>query len=140
MSLEIVDVPYTGLTETKREIKQELGKDDFLLLLTKQLQYQDPLEPYDNSEFISQMANFSSLEQITNLTSTIEKYLAKGDEDYKIGAVAFLGTNVYAQRSDMTEPLYGKVESVKFVDGEAVFTIEGSEFSLDDIQKVESAW
>lgn len=48
-----------------------LGKDDFLTLLVTQLQNQDPLNPTDNTEFIAQLAQFSSLEGIKNLESTM---------------------------------------------------------------------
>ena len=48
-----------------------LGKDDFLRLLVTQLKYQDPLSPTDNQQFMAQMAQFSTVEGINNLESTL---------------------------------------------------------------------
>ena len=61
------------LTVNGRTASQELGKDDFLKLLMTQLTHQDPTEPMDNSQFIAQMAQFSSLEQMYNVSNGFTK-------------------------------------------------------------------
>ena len=55
----------------RRSKKDQMGKDEFLKLLTVQLSKQDPLSPMKNTEFIAQMAQFTSLEQIKNLNNEV---------------------------------------------------------------------
>ncbi len=56
--------------------KTTMGKNDFLKILMTQLTHQDPTEPMDDKDFIGQMAQFSTLEQITNLNEGISKVLS----------------------------------------------------------------
>ena len=58
---------------TAANTNSTLGKDAFLQLLVTQMQYQDPLDPQDNSEYLAQLAQFSALEQMTNVAENLEK-------------------------------------------------------------------
>ncbi len=63
-----------GLGQT-RPAQNTLGKDDFLKLLITQLSHQDPTQPLQDREFVAQMAQFSTLEQMTNMTGELSKVL-----------------------------------------------------------------
>jgi flagellar basal-body rod modification protein FlgD len=58
-----------------RPVQNTLGKDDFLKLLITQLSHQDPTQPLQDREFVAQMAQFSTLEQMTNMTGELSKVL-----------------------------------------------------------------
>ncbi|MYL84115.1 flagellar hook assembly protein FlgD [Desulfovibrio aerotolerans] len=73
-----------------------LGMDAFLQLLVTQLQYQDPLSPMDDKEFVAELAQFSSLEQLTEINSGIDKLSSIGQEQQLLGAVNFIGKTIEA--------------------------------------------
>lgn len=74
----------------------DLGKDDFLKLLVTQLKYQDPLNPMEDKEFTAQMASFSSLEQLTNISEGIDTLSQGSQRQEMLNAVAFIGKEVLA--------------------------------------------
>jgi flagellar basal-body rod modification protein FlgD len=61
----------TAATEIPKR-KDQMGRDAFLQLLTTQLAHQDPTAPQDNGEMIAQLAQFSSLEQLTQIQQTLD--------------------------------------------------------------------
>jgi flagellar basal-body rod modification protein FlgD len=81
-------LPTTAGVEKKG--KDPLSRDAFLSLLVTQLQHQDPTEPMDNSQFIAQLAQFSSLEQLTQLNTTLSAIATYFEQ---IKAVATADTN-----------------------------------------------
>ncbi len=68
-----VDMFNKTLSVDGRQPSHELGKDDFLKILIAQMTNQDPTSPLENTEFIAQMAQFSTLEQMTNMSNSFEK-------------------------------------------------------------------
>ena len=112
--------------------KNGMDKDAFLKLLVAQMQYQDPLEPTSNTEFVSQYAQFSQVEQMQNMAGTTE--LSR--------ATALVGKQVYVKTTDSAgEPTYkyGKVDYVVFENGKAYLSIEESLYALDDLDTVVDA-
>lgn len=89
--------------------KVNLGKDDFLKLLITQLRYQDPTNPMKDKEFIAQMAQFSALEQMTNMSKSFEK-LSSSLEIRK--DLDLLGKVIKFQHGD-GEIVEGRVTNIK---------------------------
>lgn len=95
-------------TLNQGEVKSnELNKDDFLKILITQLQNQDPTKPMEDKEFIAQMAQFSSLEQMTNMNEAFSSMAAKLNAS---SAMNYLGKNVKYQQGDTI--VSGVVEAV----------------------------
>ena len=124
---------YSSVQSQQREVKNTLDKDDFLKLLLTQLQNQDPTSPMDNTEFIAQMATFSSLEQMTNMNTTLESFLKSQNQNLLITYSQFVGQEVtYHKLIDSNngsgevevQEGTGVVKSIQFVDNSAKFILE----------------
>ena len=99
-----------------------LGKDDFLKLLVGQLKNQDPMNPSSDTDFIGQMAQFSQLEQTTNMASENAKLVA---QQRGARAVSLLGRSVTYPDPETGVATSGLVERVEWVDGQPLLTVAG---------------
>lgn len=80
---------------------QALGKDAFLQLLVTQLKNQNPLDPQDNSAFVAQLAQFSSLEGITTLNSTVSSIAGNYSSSQALQASSLVGRSVIVQTNNI---------------------------------------
>lgn len=102
MSLIGIDnVQSAAQTSTQAPSNDTLGKDEFLTMLVAQLQYQDPMNPMDSTGFTAQLAQFSSLEQLENINSTLESQTAHQLSNENAQAVQFIGKQVTAVGSNI---------------------------------------
>jgi len=97
--MAISGVTSTGSNRTDGLAKapDALGRDDFLNMLVTQLQYQDPLNPMDSTDFTAQLAQFSSLEQLTNMSDQLKNLAAAQTALNNSQAVAYIGRTVLSE-------------------------------------------
>ena len=113
-----------------RKPQQQLGKDDFLKLLITQLSHQDPTAPMQDKEFIAQMAQFSTLEQMTSMSTDFARLtsMLTGNE-----AVSALGRGV--EILDGTNVVQGTVTAITRGDATQVL-VNGNYYNWNQVRKV----
>ena len=121
-----------GTAQQLTNAGQTLGKDDFLKLLVTQLQHQDPMNPMDDKDFMGQMAQFSSLEQITNLVTATE---TMGFSSQVTQSVSLIGHQVGFTREDGTTG-QGTATSVAIEDGKILITVGSEQVAPGNITSV----
>ncbi|ACH40823.1 flagellar hook capping protein FlgD [Citrifermentans bemidjiense Bem] len=100
----VTDVTSTATTAAAQaEMKKSTGmnKDDFLKLFVTQLQNQDPLNPQDGTQFISQLAQLTQVEQAYNTNSNLQNMLNQGSNSATLAAVTLIGKQVEAQGNQL---------------------------------------
>lgn len=91
----------SGFTDKPTDIKKrnEMGKDDFLKLMTAQMKHQDPINPMKNEEMAAQLAQFSSLEQMLNMNLNLEKMANSQRPQEKVWAASLIGKSIATDTS-----------------------------------------
>ena len=118
-----------SLKNTSKTSGSSMDKDAFLQLLVAQMKYQDPLEPTSNTEFISQYAQFSQVEQMQNMAKTMDLQRAST----LVGEQVYIKTTTTAGE---TKYIYGKVDYVVYEGNKAYLSINEQLYSIDDLDTV----
>lgn len=148
---------YASTHKADTAAKNELGKDAFLQLLVAQLQYQDPLEPQDNSEFVAEMAQFTSVEQLSNMAENLknmESLITNIDTSVLVGQLSgMIGKSVdwseavseYDEQGNLfnsTKDYAGVITGVTVADGttKVIATTESGEMHEIEISDITNVY
>ena len=128
------ELQQTSTTQsTEKSTKNNgLDKNAFLQLLVAQMKYQDPLEPTSNTEYVSQLATFTELEEMQNLVAAADKERASSlvGQIVTVKVTGANGSETYQQVV---------VDYVTYEGSKTLLGINGGEYSLDDLLSIEDA-
>ncbi len=136
---------YISNQNQTREANNNLGKEEFLKILMTQLQNQDPLNPMEDKEFISQMTTFSSLEQMMNMSNSIDTLVKNQSVSPVIQYSHLIGKEVSYYRIDeetgkVAEPkeiVSSEVKAISQQEGYGVIELDnGSKIYTDEVLRI----
>ena len=106
-----------------------MGKDQFLKILVAEMQYQDPLEPTSNTEWVSQMATFSQIEELQNMSESMQT----GQAQNLVGKYVIMATT---DSTGETKYVSGKVQTVEIREDGTYLSLGGYLYNMDDLYSV----
>jgi len=116
-----------------------LGKDDFLKLLAAQMRYQDPLSPISDYSFIAQLAQFSSLEQVSNLSDEMRYLRATMDAGQQranaLSALSLVGMRATVLDDD-SSPVSGTIQAVRLLGTLVYLNLAGKEYDAAGLVEI----
>jgi flagellar basal-body rod modification protein FlgD len=122
----------TGTSSSKVGAAAGMGKDDFMKLLIAQLKNQDPLKPMDDKEFITQLAQFSSLEASEKMTKQMEELTGS---QMLVQAATLIGKQVTAKLEN-GDVVSGTISQVKMISGQPTAVVNGREIDTSLITTI----
>ncbi len=109
----------------------QMGENDFLKLLVTQLRYQDPLNPIQNQDFTAQLAQFSSLEQLTNMNSTLSEMQSSLTSNKNDNILDYIGKTIITSDGNT-----GEVTGISYKDGNPYLMVGENKVSPDNILEI----
>lgn len=120
----IADANWVDPSKTRKVGKDKLDKDDFLKLMLTQMKFQDPTTPLESHQMASQLAQFTSLEQMKNMNTNIEKLAAGNKPNAQFQALQFIGKSIESDSSKVFRGEGDKSHEVRFNLGKDAKDIE----------------
>ena len=124
------DVLNTGSSVA---VTNGLDKNAFLSLLMTQIQHQDPMNPTDDKEFISQMAQFTSLEQMQQMN---EKMTTTATATGLGDLAGMIGHTVSVQDPTSSDSANGKVSGISYKNSTPYLTINGTDYDASWVTQI----
>ena len=121
-------------SDTKKKT-DSLGQADFLRLMTEQLQHQDPLNPMQNSEFLGQLAQFSTVQGIQGLQASMDGFNSSLATDQMLRGAALVGRNVLVPSGKMTLGAEGNVNGVVAAPDSGTVTFDVTDANGQSVRK-----
>lgn len=128
--VEDTSASANSLSTTQTKSKDDLDKMDFINLLVAEMQYQDPLEPSSNTDYVAQMAQFSQVDALSSMQQSMQNLQASA----LVGQTVVL--SVTNSTTGNTTEVTGPVESVMYEGSKAYLQVNGSLYSMDDLKTV----
>lgn len=125
-------IDSASIEKKASESSSSLGKDDFLQLLVAQMKYQDPMEPTSNTEYIQQYATYSELEQMMNMSETMDLQRASG----LVGQMVHVE---FTTEAGIDKSVEGVVDYVYYESGTPFVSINGELYKAEDVVSVYDA-
>lgn len=120
-----------GKTQSPANANSIMNKDDFLKLLIAQMTHQDPTSPMDSGQFVTQMAQFTSLEQTQNMGSAIDQLVASQSDNSIADRAAMIGKEITWTQTQtdqnghgVSDSLSGMVSAVRIKDGKVSYVVK----------------
>jgi len=119
--------PFAAINTTRSAAakqEQALGQADFMRLMTEQLQHQDPLKPMSNSEFVAQLAQFSTVQGISELNTTVGGFASALTGDQVLKGASLVGHSVVVPSGSVALPASGNATGMVMAPGAGKVTFE----------------
>ncbi|MTI80188.1 MAG: flagellar hook capping protein [Firmicutes bacterium] len=144
MDVKATNNDYYLPKENTREPKQTLDKDAFLRIMIEQLKNQDPTSPMESDKFINQMAQFTTLEQLTNMNENIEGMSERFNtinstftDMLKLQQIN-QGASLIGNVVSLGEGVTGTVEKVLVEQNAVKVLVDGNKYDIEEITTVEA--